>query len=96
MQQARLVKREESRDVGALMLLLLLVPTRIVAMIAQVVFPPSICIAITGTTYVGRYAWKSQMQAAAWPAQSREPFTKRVTTFPRNASKPSLHVHHLL
>lgn len=53
MQQARVVKREESRDVGALMLLLLLVPTRIVAMIAQVVFPPSICIAITGTTYVG-------------------------------------------
>lgn len=46
--------------------------------------------------YLCRYAWKSQMQAAAWPAQSREPFTKRVTTFPRNASKPSLHVHHLL
>lgn len=34
MQQARVVKREESRDVGVLMLLLLLVPTRIVAMIA--------------------------------------------------------------
>lgn len=55
MQQARVVKREESRDVGALMLLLLLVPTRIVAMIAQVLFPPSICIAITGTTYVGMH-----------------------------------------
>lgn len=92
MQQARVVKREESRDVGALMLLLLRVPTRIVAMIAQVVFAPSICTGITGTMY----AWKSQMQAAAWPAQSREPFTKRVTTFPRNASKLSLHVHHLL
>lgn len=55
MQQARVVKREESRDVGALMLLLLRVPTRIVAMIAQVVFPSSICIAITGTTYVGMH-----------------------------------------